>query len=344
MFSASRGSTKAMRIMRVGIVCNVAQQIVRGDREDLLSDEESKLVPTLIAEEISRMGAQAFLIPADWNLVAECRRHSIDIVLNLAEGFNSTNDFEHLVPSMLDASGIPYTGADAANILLVRDKYFTNLIMNALGVPTPKSFLYSHSLQPLPTNLRFPLILKPVNQEASLGIRYSSVVSDNGELDHRLNELLTSYMQPVLVEEYILGREISIGVWGNDLTETLPPCEFLFIDKEPLRSFRSFESKWMEDQEQMRLPNDLPEEMLQSLDEFTKLAHQALRCRDYSRADYRISPTGEIFFLEHNYNPAIGPNSHGLSNTFTKMAEFAGLSFGEMLSRILDISISRYKK
>jgi D-alanine-D-alanine ligase len=330
--------------MRIGVAFNVAQRVIRGSSIDLLSDEESKLVPSLVAQTLASNGCEVFVIPANWDLATECKRCSVDVVLNLAEGFDGTNGFEHLVPTILDAGEIPYTGADAANILLVRDKYFTGLIVKSYGFLMPRSRLYCSNLDPLPSNLNFPLIIKPVAEEASLGISYSSVVTEPRRLREQAESLLSMYEQPVLIEEFISGREISVGVLGNESLETLPLCEFHFDSTDPLARFRSFESKWLEGPEAMSQPVDIPAEMAEKLRKLAMLAHRVLRCRDYSRSDFRITPQGEIYFLEHNYNPAIGPNSHGLSNTFTRMAEFAGFSFSEMLLRIIGLSLRRNRK
>jgi len=328
--------------MRVAIVYNIAAAVVSGNRDDLASDREMELIPGLVADELTRRGHATCLIPASWDVGRACQAAGVDIALNLAEGFAGTNGHEHLVPSLLDFAEIPYTGADATNMLILRDKAFTKNILKAHGVRAPAHQLFTRPTERRDQGLAFPLILKPIREEASIGIRFSSVVCNDADLTRRLAELLSDYRQPVLSEEFVRGRELSVGVWGNSSPETLPVCEFTFFDTDPLRQFRSFEYKWLGEQEAMSAPTDLSTPVRETLEATAKLAHVIFRCRDYSRADFRLSPEGEVYFLEHNFNPGIGPNSRGLSNTFTKMAEFGGIPFGDMLERLIVMAVSRY--
>jgi D-alanine-D-alanine ligase len=167
-------------------------------------------------------------------------------------------------------------------------------------------------------------------------------VSTDEALRERVRELRRHYGRAILAEEFIAGREVSVGVWGNERPEALPPCEFRFEDDDPLRRFRSFEKKWLEGQEVMVPATDLAPAVLDEMSRAAVLAHRQLRCRDYSRADFRVRDDGRVYFLEHNYNPGIGPNTNGLSNTFTRMAEFAGLAFGKMLDELLSIATARH--
>jgi len=327
--------------MRIGIIHNLAKKCFIGPSTDLLSDVEMEVVPQLAAEELSRRGHSISLIQADWNLITSCRDANITIALNLAEGFEEYNSHEHLVPCLLEYGRIPYTGADPTNMLLVRDKLLTKHIIQATGVQTPKFHLFSTINVDKPVGLSYPMILKPVREEASIGITYESVVFDDVALKYRVRQLYVTYQQPVLAEEYIVGREISVGVWGNSDPTTLPPCEFLFKQESPFHKFRSFEHKWHGPRESMVLTNDIDQSTICRLNEIAISAHTILGCRDYSRVDFRLSTAGQIYFLEHNFNPGIGPNIHGLCNTFTMMAEYAGISFGDMLEKIIAIACKR---
>lgn len=328
--------------MRVALVYNTASAVISGSEADLASDQEMKLIPELIADELTRRGHAVCCIPADWDVGRACRAARVDIVLNLAEGFAGTNGHEHLVPSLLDFAKIPYTGADAANMLILRDKAFTKEVLRTYGVKMPAHQLFTSPTERRDQSLVFPLIVKPVHEEASIGIRFSSVVTNDADLKRQLAKLLDDYRQPILAEEFVTGRELSVGVCGNGSLETLPLCEFSFVDTDPLRQFRSFEYKWLGAQETMSEPQDLSIPVRETLKATAKLCHATFRCRDYSRADFRLSLRDEVYFLEHNFNPGIGPNSHGLSNTFTKMAEFAGIPFGDMLEKLIAIAIRRY--
>src|SRR5438552_2953045 len=120
--------------MRIGIVFNVVNRCVHGDPRDLASDAEMTVIPQLVQTELERRGHVTDLVPADFAMVAVLRRFGADLALNLAEGFGGTNADEHLIPALLDYSGVPYTGADAAAMLILRDKVFTKNILAAHGV------------------------------------------------------------------------------------------------------------------------------------------------------------------------------------------------------------------
>jgi D-alanine-D-alanine ligase len=145
-----------------------------------------------------------------------------------------------------------------------------------------------------------------------------------------------------MAEKFIQGREISVGLIGNhpDL-QVFPPLEFLFEEaKSEEEKIRSYEYKWGGKKEKM-VRADLPAETAKQLKDYSKICFEKTDCRDYARIDYRIDPAGRIYFLEVNYNPGIGPNSHGLNNTLTKMASFNGYSFEDLIEKILLIAMRR---
>lgn len=155
--------------------------------------------------------------------------------------------------------------------------------------------------------------------------------------------VLEKYRQPALVEECIIGREISVGVIGNlpDLA-VFPPLEFLFPGTvSRLEQIRSYEYKWGGKKEQM-VQASLPDEVIERLADYTRTAYIASECRDYARMDYRVDNEGNAYLLEVNYNPGIGPNTHGLNNTLTMMASFTRLSFEDLVEQIVLIAAKRY--
>ena len=134
-----------------------------------------------------------------------------------------------------------------------------------------------------------------------------------------------------------------MGIVGNEPEITLfPPLEFVFSEtKSPLEQIRSYEYKWNGKKEQM-VCADLQRKTIKQLKHYTRVAYMATECRDYARMDYRLDNAGNVYLLEVNYNPGIGPNTHGLNNTLTMMASFAGLSFEDFLERIVLIAAKRY--
>lgn len=331
--------------MRVAVVYNLARTVVAGRPEDIVADKDMEIVPQLVCEELKHLGHSVSLVEADWHLLERCASLNPDIALNLTEGFAGTNAHEHLAPCLLEFAGIPYTGGDATSMLTLRDKLYTKQILANYAVPMAPHYLAVDSRSAIVeqmNGLQFPVILKPVREEASMGIYYSSVVTTWEQLAERLDFLFEVFRQPILVEHFVIGREVSVGVWGNRKPTVLPACEFRFRGDNPLKWFRSFEYKWEEGKEIMEPLRDMPDSVASKLTEYALTAHSALRCRDYSRSDFRVSPDGTIYFLEHNFNPGIGPNTHGLNNTFPMMAEFAGVGYAEFLTKIIEFALERY--
>ncbi|AGA92365.1 ATP-grasp enzyme, D-alanine-D-alanine ligase (plasmid) [Thioflavicoccus mobilis 8321] len=329
--------------MRVVLVENIVQAVLAGESRDIASDREMEVIPGLVADALTTRGHDVSILPANWDLPANIGKVEVDIVLNLAEGFAGSNGHEWLVPAILEQAGVPYTGADAGNILLTRDKLVTKTLLAAHNVTVPRHQIIRRHSDLSVREIGFPIIAKPLREEASIGIGKDSVVVTEAQWKRRVEILLEIYKQPVLCEEYVQGREFSIGVWGNNHVEALPMVEFVFPCVDPLQRFRSFEHKWLGDQEVMVAAEGVADVLREQASTIACLAHRVLNCRDYSRADFRLSADGRLFFLEHNYNPGIGPNTHGLSNTFTRQAELAGFSYEAFLEKLMEIARGRYQ-
>lgn len=324
--------------MKVLVLYNLATILKHGCQEDLVCEQEITIIVPLVVELLREKGHEVETMKADPNLGNElaARKSQFDIVFNLAEGFGGTNSQEVFVPALLEALEIPFTGASLRNFVFTRDKAKTNLILGNYGVPTPRRQVFYPHQEIVEHNLRFPLIVKPVHEGASIGITYNSVVSNRDGLIRQVQNVFNLYQQPALAEEFIDGREISVGCVGNrpDI-QLFPPVEFIFDSSIPiLRRIRSYEYKWGGGRENMTKAN-LPKDVIRRLLDHTRTAFLVMDCQDYARMDYRVLDTGEIFLLEVNCNPGIGPNSHGLNNTLTMMASLAGHSFEDFIELIL---------
>ncbi|MCX6578964.1 MAG: D-alanine--D-alanine ligase [Candidatus Aminicenantes bacterium] len=331
--------------MKILILYNLAKVVKKGTVNDLVCEKEIEIIVPLVADLLSRRGHQVNSLETDIDVWEKLKRLKckIDLVLNLAEGFGSGNTNETAVPAILEALEIPFTGASACNMHFALDKEKTNLVLASYGVPVARHLLARHCSDLDSFSLSFPVIAKPVREDASIGITYDSVVANKEALNRRVKEMLVLYQQPVLVEEFIDGREISVGIVGNlpDL-HIFPPLEFVFDETiPPLRRLRSYEYKWGGGKEEM-VRAILPSTTIRRLAEYSKIAHIVTDCRDYSRMDYRVTSNGNIYLLEVNYNPGIGPNTHGLNNTLTMMASFDGYSFEDLVELITVTARKRY--
>lgn len=331
--------------MRILILYNIARDLRKGEEADLICEQEITIIVPLVSDALSARGHQMERLETAFDLWEQlkARYGSMDLVLNLAEAFGGTNTYETLIPAMLEALDIAFTGATAHNMHLTLDKEKTKLVLSAYGIPVPKHQIFRGIREEIRTDLKFPLIVKPIREEASIGVHYDNVVTSEQNLRTKVAAVIEKYRQPALVEEFITGREISVGVIGNPPNLTVfPPLEFIFPDTmSSLKRIRSYEYKWGGNKEQM-VQAALPDDMVARLADYTRIAYIATECRDYARMDYRMDEEGNAYLLEVNYNPAIGPNTHGLNNTLTMMASFIGLSFEDLVEQIIFIAAKRY--
>jgi len=331
--------------MRILILYNLAHTLKKGVQNDLICEQEITIIVPLMADLLSARGHQVETLQTEFDLWEQlkARRGQFDIVLNMAEAFGGTNTNETLVPAMLEALDIPFTGASSHNMHLTLDKEKTKLVVKEYGIPVPAHQIIRDRTQKLESGVGFPLIVKPVREEASIGIHLDSVVTTRRNLYRKITDSLKKYNQPIIVEEFIKGREISVGIIGNspDLT-VFPPLEFLFDDAgSDLEQIRSYEYKWGGRKETM-VQASLTDDLIARFADYTRTAYLATECRDYARVDYRFDDQGNIYFLEVNYNPGIGPNTHGLNNTLTMMASFTGMTFEDLVEQIVLIAAKRY--
>ncbi len=329
------------------ILYNKATTLETGVESDLISEQEIDIIVPLVTELLRARGYDTDTMLADLDVWEKLRlqKSTIGIVLNLAEAFGGGNTNETVVPAILEGLKIPFTGASALNMNFSQDKEKTKLVLKTYGIPSAPHQLFREGTEPLRRGLRFPLIVKPVRQEASIGIYEDSVVTNREELYRKVQESIQRYGQPTLVEQFIRGREISVGMFGNGSElHVFPPLEFLFEDApSELQQIRSYEYKWGGKKEQM-VRADLPQEMIDKLVEYSRIAFTATDCRDYARMDFRVDDQGNIYLLEVNYNPGIGPNTHGLNNTLTMMASFEGMTFEDLVEQVVLIALNRYRK
>lgn len=332
--------------MKILILYNLATVLKKGTPADLACEQEITIIVPTVAEALRKYGHEVDTILASidlWNELTQ-RKGTFDLIFNLAEGFGGANSNELFVPAMLEALDLPFTGPPFRTYVFAYDKGKANRLLSTYGIPIPRRQLF-YPKQPLEqVDFRFPAIVKPVHEDASLGITYDSVVTTEEDLCDRVQRVFDLYHQPALVEEFVDGREISVGCLGNRPdVHVFPPLEFTFDPSvSPLKRIRSYEYKWGEGKEGMERAK-LPDEISLRLREYTRVAFLALDCRDYARMDFRVTNQGDIYLLEVNCNPGIGPNTHGLNNTLTMMASFEGYTFEVFIERIVQTASARYR-
>lgn len=246
-------------------------------------------------------------------LVQGVRASKPDVIFNLFEGLADWGETETFVVSILEWLGIPFTGCPVLPTVLARNKPLAKQAMLGAGIPTAR-FAVIERLPAPDLPLKWPVIVKPSNQDASVGIDQASVVSDAASLTNRVEYLLARYGGSVLVEEFIRGRELHVYIIeeldGSTIT-VLPPTEIVFApETDSYWPIYSFQAKWKEDSQEFK---NAPLETAIKLDpqstaiveEVSRKLFRLLHCRDFARIDLRLTPDRVPYILEMNPNPYI---------------------------------------
>jgi len=270
-----------------------------------------------------------------------------DLVFNLAESFGGKSALESNVAALLNLLGLRYTGSSPAGLLLAGDKSLTKKVLSFHGIRTPEFATVFRGALDWAGDIAFPLIVKPPQEDASLGIRSNSVVHDLRELFTRIDALQSEFQQPVLVEEFVDGREFYVGVLGNANVRALPVMELDFSGfPAGVPRIASWEAKWGDDGagsgEQFAgtksiFPVDVAPELATRMQEVAVEAFNALRLRDYARIDLRVTDEEDIFVIEVNPNCYLERESE-----FARAAAEGGLVYDALIARILELALARY--
>jgi D-alanine-D-alanine ligase len=268
------------------------------------------------------------------------RKHRPDVVFNLFEGLADFGDAEAHVAGLLEWMEIPYTGCPYQTLCLARSKPMTKHLLTGAGLPTAK-FMVAEDVPVDDCPLGWPVIVKPATQDASVGVDQGSVVTNLERLNERIAYLLDTYGPPVLIEEFIRGREFSIGLVEAPELCVLPVSEILFIEKDPdFWPIVTYDAKWKPGtRDYEATPPAYPARVSPRLrDKLQKLAIRAFRllgCRDYARVDFRVKGS-KPYILEVNPNPDFSPTA-GLSGGL----ESAGISHAQFTVDLVQRAAAR---
>jgi D-alanine-D-alanine ligase len=268
-----------------------------------------------------------------------------DAVFNLCESIHGDNRFESLMPLLLDLADIAFTGSCSFGLSLALRKEKVKDVLRGRDVPVARGRLLSSAAECAGLGLSFPMIVKPAREDASVGICSASVVSNQDALEKRVAYVLENYRQPVLVEEYIEGREIYVSVLERVEQEPqiFPFFEIDFSDMPDDRpKIVSFEGKWIEDSVEYKGTRPVRceglSEAMSALVAKTALgAFRAIGLRDYARIDIRLSHEGVPYVIDVNPNCDLSD----LAGGYSRAAKAAGLSYRDLILRIVGLALAR---
>src|SRR5690348_16792474 len=264
-----------------------------------------------------------------------------DIVFNLLEEFDGIVTYDQHVVAFLELLRQPYTGCNPRGLMLSRDKSLSKQLLAFHRVPTPQFAVFRRGARfHAPRRLKFPLFVKSTVEDASLGIAQASVVEDAARLKERVEFVHEQIKSDALVEEYIEGRELYVGVMGNDRLTRLPVWEMVFGSMpDSLAGIATRKVKWDKRYQAKygittHAAVDLPPPVLAALDRLSRRIYRALGLSGYARMDFRVTAQGQVYVLEANANPNLES-----AEDFAESARAGGLDYGDLLERLMDLGL-----
>lgn len=265
-----------------------------------------------------------------------------DVVFNLLEEFDGIVTYDQHVVAYLELLRQPYTGCNPRGLLLSRDKSLSKQLLSYHRIPTPQFALFRRGAKlRTPRRLRYPLFVKSATEDASLGIAQASVVEDEARLRERVAFIHEQVGSDALVEEYVDGREMYVGVLGNERLTRLPVWEMSFKSlPENSAAIATRKAKWDHRYRSKygidtQAAQDLPPALEVKLDQLSRRIYRALGLSGYARMDFRVKADGAIFVLEANANPHIAS-----VEDFAESALSSGIGYDELLERIIALGMS----
>lgn len=313
----------------------------RGEDIDYVSEAEVEEQVVAVEDSLKRLGlmCERFSVNEDFaGLVSWLKERNPDIVINLCEEALGDSHFEMDVPALLELLRFPYTGSPPLTLGLCQDKGLTKSILESRGLPTPK-YQILRKFEDWEGQVCYPLFVKPLREDASLGITKESYVKNEAELRKRVEYITERYNQPALVEEYVSGRELNVSILGDKDLQILPISEIVFgFTDEP--RIVDYSAKWIDESEEYKktipvCPAELDIDTRRTVESVALRAYVALQCRDYARVDIRLKH-GTPYILEVNPNPDISPQAG-----FARSLKAAGIPYEDFVNRLVMMACKR---
>ncbi|MCC6503411.1 MAG: D-alanine--D-alanine ligase [Deltaproteobacteria bacterium] len=335
--------------MRVALTYNLKKEIgeAEGLPEDFYAECDDPETVEAVADALRERHGDILMVEADEDAFEKFRKERPDIVFNMAEGVWGDSR-ESQIPSILEMLRIPYTGSNPLALAMCLNKARAKEILSYYGIPTARFIVARSASLEVEKYLSFPMIVKPLLEGSSKGIKNDSIVRDVASLRKKVASVLEEYSQPALVEEYLEGREFTVALIGNGETlKALPIVEINYSAlPEGVNPIYSYEAKWIFDTPDAPLdifscPADLTPRLKSAIEAVSKDAFGALDVRDWCRIDVRLDSEGTPHIIELNPLPGILEDPK-CNSCFPKAARAAGMTFTDMVNGVLEAARLRY--
>jgi len=300
-----------------------------------------------VEEALEELGHVSLRLPFTRDVsqfIQTVRTEGVDMIFNLCETVEEDARFSGHPAALLELLGTPFSGSPSIALMLTTDKFVTNRLLRANGILTPRCAIYNEIGVDLPTGLRYPVIVKPRLEDASIGIDQESIFENAKEL-RRAAGRLSNRFGTLLIEEYIEGREFNVSLFGYPSARSLPIAEIDFSDfPDDLYPIVGYRAKWDTTSfEYHHTPRefhqDLPRLLLAFMERTACECFRLLMLRDYGRVDMRVDSNGRVHVLEVNANPCLSPNAG-----FAAAVGEAGISYSQMVGRLVSFMAQRFER
>ena len=313
----------------VGIIYSEVKRKYFPTEFQYITEKDAEKDAELIGTYLETLGITVHLYPGDATLPAHLRRDRPDMVLNIVDSVKGDESLASSIPGVLELLEIPYTGADILGLSLDTNKFVIKKLLQQNGIPAPHYQLFNTPTDYLDPTLRFPLISKLNAIHGAVEITREAVSETEKQLRERLKFLIQTYKQPVLVEEFIVGREMT-GILLEGMKKKVYLAEKVFTHPEEKYVFTTFEDQWGHSGKVSFRYTKYDDPLLK---EYVKKAFDVAGMYDYGKFDVRLDQSGRYFFIDTNCNPAFGPKETEVA--LSVILDLYGISFYEILKRLM---------
>jgi len=328
--------------MKIGLSYDLkeAKAIEQAGCDDASEEYDSLETVELIGASLKAGGHTVVMLGGGREFLDNILHEKVDFIFNIAEGRGNYRSREAQVPSILEMLDIPYSGSDPQCLAICLDKPLAKKLVTAAGVHTPKWCVITDSQQLRQVDccrFPFPAIVKLAYEGSSKGIRLNSVVDNQKQAIETVEKLLKHYQQPVIMEEFIAGDEVTMGIIGNSQPKVLGTMRILPKRRDGYFIYSLELKRNYLDLVEYECPAHLEQKVLRNLEISGLNAFEALGCQDFARLDFRVSSNGVPYFLE--INPLSGLGAH---SDLVIMAKRMGWTHQELICAVLDAALARY--
>ncbi len=314
---------------KIGITYSDVKREYFPTEAQYLTEKDAEKDAAVVAAYLEKIGIKAFLYPGNSSLTDNLKKDKPNMVINLVDSIEGNESLCSVIPATLELLDIPYTGTGILGMSLCANKFIIKKLFTQAGIPTAHYQLFNTPNDPIDPTLRFPLLAKLNEIHGAVEITRDAVSENEKHLRDRLKFLIQTYEQPVLVEEFIVGREVT-AMLLQGLNKKVYLGEKVFHKPDEKYLFASFEDQWVTEGYEGFTYQKFEDPVLNA---YVRRAFDISKMADYAKFDIRIDSSGRYYFIDTNSNPAFGPKE--LNCAISVILDIYGVSFTDILRRLI---------